>query len=230
VEKGRTVLLAKYVMQVYLTVNMVNKKWYIGKDTHNRSGYLGSGTLLKKAIKVYGKHNFKKFILETCTSPEQLNSAEISWIGYANAVNDNRSYNIAIGGDGGPGDHFKGCIKWFQQLSLNDKKLWQSKQAESRAKGWYVSRIDDPTELYVRNISKWCEEHNVDKSMPTLLNTPANRLFLKQTKGWRIRRSDMPPLEPYVNKRKIGHENIACKGKTWKLIDGKRVWSNKGEL
>jgi hypothetical protein len=217
-------------MQIYLTVNIVNKKWYIGKDKNGRTGYFGSGTLLKKAIKKHGKQNFKKFVLETCESVTDLNCAEIAWIKYTNAVNSEQSYNIAIGGDGGPGDHFKGCIQWFQQLSLSDKKLWQSKQAESRAKGWYVSRIDDPTEIYVRNISKWCNEHKVDKSMPTLLNTPTNRLFLKQTKGWRIRRSDMLALEPYVNKRKIGHENIACKGKTWKLIDGKRVWFNKGKL
>ena len=24
--------------------------------------------------------------------------------------------------------------------------------------------------------------------------------------------------------------NVACKGKTWKLIDGKRVWNIKGEI
>jgi hypothetical protein len=38
----------------------------------------------------------------------------------------------------------------------------------------------------------------------------------------------MPKLEPYINKRKLGHANIACKGKTWKLINGNRVWSDKG--
>jgi len=217
-------------MQIYLTVNVVNKKWYIGKDKNGRTGYFGSGTLLKKAIKKHGKQNFKKFVLETCESVTDLNCAEIAWIKYTNAVNSEKSYNIAIGGAGGPGDNFKGCKEWFQMLSSDDKKLWHAKQAESRSKGWYVSRISDLDEVYVNNISKWCEEHNVDKSIPTLLNTPTSRLFLKQTKGWRIRRADMPKLTPYVNKRKIGHKNIACKGKTWKLIDGKRVWNIKGEI
>jgi len=32
---------------------------------------------------------------------------------------------------------------------------------------------------------------------------------------------------PIIDKRKIGHPNVACKGKTWKLIDGKRVWFDK---
>jgi hypothetical protein len=97
----------------------------------------------------------------------------------------------------------------------------------SRTKGWYISRVDDPTERYVQNISKWCEEHGVDKSMPTALNKEGGRLFQKQTNGWRIRRSDMPPLPPYENLRGKVIVDNGCKGRTWKLVDGKRVWADK---
>jgi hypothetical protein len=69
--------------------------------------------------------------------------------------------------------------------------------------------------------------HKVDKSMPSATNNPTSRHYQKQAKGWRFRRSDMPPLEPYVDKRTIGHENVACKGKTWKIVNGKRVWQTK---
>jgi hypothetical protein len=41
-------------MQIYLTVNIVNKKWYIGRDKNSSTNYFGSGTFLKKAIKKYG--------------------------------------------------------------------------------------------------------------------------------------------------------------------------------
>ena len=41
-------------MQIYLTVNSVNKKWYIGRDKNSSTNYFGSGTFLKKAIKKYG--------------------------------------------------------------------------------------------------------------------------------------------------------------------------------
>jgi hypothetical protein len=217
-------------MQIYLTVNILNKKWYIGKDSKDRSHYLGSGTALTRAVKRYGRHTFKKFILEYCTNIKELNCAEKSWIRFANAVKDPMSYNIASGGDGGPGDSFKGAIAWFKLLSLEEKKALHARQAEKRSKGWYVSTIDNNSETYVSNISAWCRENNVDISMPTALNNPAHRLFQKQTKGWRIRRSDMPLLLPYKDKRKIGHENIACKGKSWKIIDGKRVWSSKEHI
>ena len=51
--------------------------------------------------------------------------------------------------------------------------------------------------------------------------------YQKQSKGWRIRRADMPPLPPYKNRRNIGHPNVACKGRSWKLVNGKRVWYDK---
>ena len=140
-----------------------------------------------------------------------MNQREKFWIQHTNATTDPMSYNLASGGEGGDLSQFID----FEQ------------QANSRSKGWYVSTVDDPTEHYVHNISKWCEEHQVDKSIPSLLNDPFSRLFQKQSKGWRIRRSDMPELPPYVDKRKNGHPNVACKGKTWKVVNGQRVWFDK---
>lgn len=48
---------------IYKTTNLINNKIYVGKDSHNDSNYFGSGTILVKAIKKYGKENFKKEIL-----------------------------------------------------------------------------------------------------------------------------------------------------------------------
>ena len=47
-------------MIIYKTTNLVNKKIYIGQDSKNNPEYLGSGAIVKKAIKKYGKENFKK--------------------------------------------------------------------------------------------------------------------------------------------------------------------------
>ena len=100
-------------------------------------------------------------------------------------------------------------------------------QASKRTKGWYVSRINDSTEIYIDNIAKWCEENNVDKSMPSALNNPKSHLFQKQTKGWRIRRSDMPALPPYENLRGKTFIDNKCKGRSWKLVNGNRIWYDK---
>jgi hypothetical protein len=227
-------------MYIYKITNKINGKWYIGKHNGKNPNYMGSGKLLKYAVSKYGIDNFYKEILEECISEEQLNRREKEILSETNAPSDPESYNLANGGEGGDLSKFipydkidysnykmSGTKLWYQSLTQEEKDKFHANQAENRTKGWYVSRLTDPTEIYVQNISKWCEIHNVDKSMPTCLNDPTHRLFQKQTKGWRIRRSDMPLLPPYIDKRINGHPNIACKGKGWKLVNGKRVWYDK---
>ena len=227
-------------MQIYKIINKVNGRWYIGKTNGKDPNYMGSGKLLKQAQRKYGLENFEKIILESVDNEQQLNEREQHWIAETNAVNDPQSYNLAQGGEGGDLSTFipydkidysnhkmEGTTKWWQSLTEEERSKVYERQAMARSKGWYVSRVDDPTETYVQNISKWCEEHGVDKAMPSGLNNPKSRLFQKQTKGWRIRRSDMPPLPPYENKRGKVIVDNGCKGKTWKLVEGKRVWVDK---
>ena len=83
---------------IYKTTNLINGKFYIGKDQNNNSDYIGSGILLKKAIKKYGRENFVKEVLEECLI-EELSDKEIYWINKLNAIQN--GYNIAEGGAGG---------------------------------------------------------------------------------------------------------------------------------
>ncbi len=65
-------------MIIYKTTNKINRKIYIGQDSKNNPNYLGSGLLLKKAIKKYGKDNFKKELLqENIKTKEELDLAEV---------------------------------------------------------------------------------------------------------------------------------------------------------
>lgn len=85
-------------MYIYKTTNCINGKVYIGKSEKPFDGkYYGSGVLLQKAIKKYGKHNFKIDVLEELVTIDELNDREKHWIEY---YSDN-SYNLAEGGTGG---------------------------------------------------------------------------------------------------------------------------------
>jgi len=89
-------------MFIYKTTNLVNGKIYIGQSQHDISfDYLGSGVLFTKAIKKYGKKNFKREILEDgIVDIKTLNDREIYWIEYFHATDINIGYNISIGGFG----------------------------------------------------------------------------------------------------------------------------------
>ena len=63
--------------------------------------YLGSGKLIKRAIAKYGKENFKKEILYVFSSEEEMKNKEkeiVTW----DIVNEEKCYNLTIGGTGGP--------------------------------------------------------------------------------------------------------------------------------
>lgn len=85
-------------MVVYKTTNLINGKFYIGQDSKNNPKYLGSGKLLTLALKKYGKHNFKKEIIEECSSQKELNEKEIYWISFYDSIFE--GYNLALGGSG----------------------------------------------------------------------------------------------------------------------------------
>lgn len=88
-------------MIIYKTTNLINGKIYIGKDVKNKKSYLGSGTILKKAIEKHGKENFLKEIIEYCKNNDELCKREIYWIKKLNSTNKNIGYNISKGGNGG---------------------------------------------------------------------------------------------------------------------------------
>lgn len=87
---------------IYETTNLINGKKYIGKHiTDNlNDGYLGSGVYLKRAIKKYGKDNFKKDVLLYCESEEDMNNKENEMINN-NMISGEDYYNLAYGGQGG---------------------------------------------------------------------------------------------------------------------------------
>ncbi len=86
---------------VYKTTNLINNKIYIGlHETENlNDGYLGSGILLKKAIKKYGYKNFNKEILFIFNNKQDMIKKEKELVNKA-FVNRKDTYNMSKGGFG----------------------------------------------------------------------------------------------------------------------------------
>lgn len=87
---------------IYMTTNLQNGKKYIGKHFGELDdSYLGSGKLLRQAIKKYGKENFVKEILDLASSEEENCLKEKYYIALFDATQNEMFYNIAEGGEGG---------------------------------------------------------------------------------------------------------------------------------
>ena len=89
---------------IYKTTNLINKKIYIGQKKSKiflENKYLGSGLYLKRAVKKYGKENFKVELIAWASNREELNNLEKYYILKYNSLNSNIGYNIANGAFGG---------------------------------------------------------------------------------------------------------------------------------
>lgn len=87
---------------IYLIVNKVNGKTYVGQHKSNnwQDCYMGSGTLLRRAMKKYDKESFEKFLIQYCNSKEEADRAEVFWIAEYRK-RGKAEYNIADGGASG---------------------------------------------------------------------------------------------------------------------------------
>ena len=131
-------------MFIYMTENLVNGKKYIGMCTRNDDEYLGSGKLIKNAIKKYGKENFKRVILEECETIEQLSEAEERLIEKYNAVESDMFYNLSHGGLGG---NPKTVKEYWNNLSAEERS-----ERNRHCRGWNVKGKNNP--MYGKSTSK----------------------------------------------------------------------------
>lgn len=95
-------LIEKAYGFIYITTNMINGKRYIGQKKFRKDWqyYLGSGKAIKRAIRKYGRNNFKRDIVAIGYDGAELDRLEAEWIKNYNAIEDYNFYNIAEGGNG----------------------------------------------------------------------------------------------------------------------------------
>lgn len=105
--------MSKRYYYIYKTTNLVNSKIYVGVHSSKKpnDSYIGSGMLLHRAIKKYGKENFKKEILEYFDSSEEAFLKEAELID-ENFIKREDTYNLGLGGLGGIGYRSKGKPPW----------------------------------------------------------------------------------------------------------------------
>jgi group I intron endonuclease len=117
-------------MIIYEIKNKINGKVYIGQHSSNELGtYWGSGKLIKRAIEKYGLENFERFILEKCSTKEELNEREKYWIIEKDSINF--GYNLTEGGTGGDNSKFIDYSEEWKEIQRNNaKQYWKTLSTE----------------------------------------------------------------------------------------------------
>jgi len=110
---------------VYKITNLINNKIYIGvhETIDLKDNYMGSGKLIKSAIKKYGIENFKKEYIAIFNEREKSYDLEKELVNL-DFINDKNTYNINVGGNGG-------WVYVNNLISLNQRKIWAKKASDS---------------------------------------------------------------------------------------------------
>lgn len=180
---------------IYETTNTINGKKYIGKHiTENLDdGYLGSGIVLNRAIKKYGKEAFVRKTLLTCDNEKDLILKEKEFV-TIKIVLDEMYYNVALGGYGGAivlkPDHplyesTKRKISDAQKAISHIKSEITKKNHALRKVGMYGKKQSDKQKEAVRVAStgRVKTPETLAKMKQTYLNTISCEGYVHPNKG-----------------------------------------------
>lgn len=202
---------------IYLIVNAVNGKTYVGqrkssKECHLDS-YMGSGKLLKKAKQKYGIENFEKFLIQYCYSKEETDKAERFWIAEYRC-RGKAEYNIANGGEGASGvHHSEETRRKISEVHKGKKVSEETRRKMSEAAKGRVFSEETKRKLSEAQKGRtgfWQGKHPSEETRRKLSEA---------------RRGRPGPMKgKHHSEEAKGKMSEVKKGRHWKLVDGKRVW------
>jgi group I intron endonuclease len=164
---------------------MINGKKYIGLDKKNNPSYLGSGLMLKKAIRKYGRQNFVKEILQECSSIQELKNAEKMWIKKFNADLSDEFYNLSRGGEmNGPTHHSDETKRKISERNIGKTMSYESRKKISFANRYKVRSDDTREKLRIINTGKKLSEihkHKISNSLIGRVHSEETRKKIQES-------------------------------------------------
>ena len=141
-------------MLIYKITNLITGRIYIGQTNNRQRSYMGSGKVIKLAIKKYGKENFKKeTVVEGDFNRELTDALEKHYIRLYNSNNKKVGYNL----DGGGRKN-----RVFKMSEEGKRKIGLSKIGNTNRRGKKAS-IETRLKLSISHIGKKQPKEQIDK-------------------------------------------------------------------
>jgi len=114
---------------VYKVTNQLNGRYYVGIHATQdlNDSYLGSGTAITRAIKKYGRENFRKETLHIFDNEQSMVDKEIEIV-TEDFIRLEETYNLRVGG-----------IYWAGEAHTDERK---KKISAANVKAWAEGRMD----------------------------------------------------------------------------------------
>lgn len=188
---------------IYLTINLITSEKYIGKHYGELDDdYLGSGTILRRAIAKYGKENFQRIILYISQDNDENNLKEQEYIKIFNAVQNPEFYNLAPGGDGG--DIFHSLSKERQEQIRQEASIRNS----GSGNGMYGKKHSQETKEKLKKIDKsYTQTAQYKYNMSIAISGEKNGMYGKQHS-----KAAKEKMSLAKKGKKLGKENSNAKG------------------
>lgn len=173
---------------IYETKNLINNKKYRGMhSTKNiNDTYLGSGNLISKAIKKYGKNNFSREILEICSSFEEMCQKEKIYVS-EEWISNNDVYNLRVGGIG----NSKGSIPWNKNIKGVQEAWNKGLELTSQTEESNLKRSNTLKEKYSKE-----QHHSKGKKIKHVI---WNKGKSSWNKGIEMKKIQCPYCEKYAD-------------------------------
>ena len=162
---------------IYKTTNLINNKIYVGQHTASEFDkyYKGSGVMLTRAFKKYGKENFACVLLESVDTKEDLDAREAYWIDKLNSRDKLIGYNITAGGEGTVGYRHTEEAKKKMSIAKKGKPLTEAHKIAIgiRSKGHKMSE-ESKAKLRAINLGSKRSEETRQKLRDAHKRNPRN--------------------------------------------------------
>jgi group I intron endonuclease len=218
------------MIHIYIYENLINAKIYIGQTNNLKkrdSSHINKKMAIDCAIKKYGRTNFSLNVITSSDSQEIADADEVYWIARARELLGRENvYNITDGGDS--------CMRGRKHSEISKNKMSLAGKGKKKPPRSEKHRINQSLAMKGKvspNKGKKASEETKKKISAAQMGISKinSGSFKKDFVPWN--KDSKGNLHSEETKRKISEtQKGKCKhnaGKSWKLVDGKRVWSDK---